>query len=501
MVSCAPRCHNHIGILHRACHHAFLLAYAAPGAKTLEHRQAFLDAIIADPDDDMVRLVYADWLEESGTAADLDRARFIRLQIELEGVDADDRRRVISEECNQLIDRHWRKWTHGFQPQSTDAAYYKNVYKRGFLPYMCLDDRDLNDPTLDTLLAHEPITNFFMRRIDTFPESIAHWKHLPRVRDLSSNGGGKNAKDLLRSPLLTGLHAVEGGVLDEEDAALIASDPRFAGLRRLKIYGGLTDRTVELIAQSRNLSRLASFDYSGDLTTIAALEAVAASPLASRLTFIAPRHTTRLGTRAAELLAGFQRLQGIDLRYQEIGDEGAEQLASSAKLADLKLLDLGHNGLGRRGVTALLTSPYLTQVEELDLTKNPPGGDWITAFASAGPRQFRQLTLEDNQLDTQAAVLLANSVALQGVRELSLRGNPIGDQGAIALARSPRLVRLHKLTLGRCDIGDEGAIALAESATLGRLAGYGSLGLSHNRYGKQTGRRLTKRFGYNPASC
>src|SRR4051812_25885328 len=38
---------------------------------------AFLRAIIDNPDDDLPRLVYADWLDEHG---DPDRAEFIRLQ-------------------------------------------------------------------------------------------------------------------------------------------------------------------------------------------------------------------------------------------------------------------------------------------------------------------------------------------------------------------------------------------------------------------------------------
>jgi uncharacterized protein (TIGR02996 family) len=42
--------------------------------------EAFLAAVAAAPDDDLPRLVAADWLEESG---DADRAEFIRLQCEL----------------------------------------------------------------------------------------------------------------------------------------------------------------------------------------------------------------------------------------------------------------------------------------------------------------------------------------------------------------------------------------------------------------------------------
>ena len=45
---------------------------------------ALLRAILANPDDDLPRLVYADWLEEHGES---ERAEFIRVQCELAGMD------------------------------------------------------------------------------------------------------------------------------------------------------------------------------------------------------------------------------------------------------------------------------------------------------------------------------------------------------------------------------------------------------------------------------
>jgi uncharacterized protein (TIGR02996 family) len=44
---------------------------------------AFLRAIIEDPEDDGHRLVYSDWLEETGSPEDRDRAEFIRVQCQL----------------------------------------------------------------------------------------------------------------------------------------------------------------------------------------------------------------------------------------------------------------------------------------------------------------------------------------------------------------------------------------------------------------------------------
>src|SRR5947209_10059060 len=56
----------------------------------MTHEEAFLQAILEQPDDDAPRLVYADWLEEHGES---ERAAFIRLHIELAGMDPDDSRR------------------------------------------------------------------------------------------------------------------------------------------------------------------------------------------------------------------------------------------------------------------------------------------------------------------------------------------------------------------------------------------------------------------------
>lgn len=58
---------------------------------------AFLQAILDQPDDLAVRLVYADWLEEHN---DPDRAEFIRLQC------GDFR----TKREKQLLDWHWDRW-------------------------------------------------------------------------------------------------------------------------------------------------------------------------------------------------------------------------------------------------------------------------------------------------------------------------------------------------------------------------------------------------------
>ncbi len=75
----------------------------------------FLQAILADPDDGTLRLVYADWLEEQGDA----RAEFLRLQAqaeELPAIPKDQPRRIARalrarmrlEDLTRQVDSGWQ---------------------------------------------------------------------------------------------------------------------------------------------------------------------------------------------------------------------------------------------------------------------------------------------------------------------------------------------------------------------------------------------------------
>lgn len=470
----------------------------------MDQRQAFLDAIIADPDDDTVRLVYADWLDENGDEADRDRARLIRLQIELERLDEDDdRRTVIRRECDGLIGRRGQEWTDGFSTSRLGIST-KTDFKRGFLRAWYFDLETLSDPAVDALLAREPITYFRMFSHDADGDTVTEWKHLPRIRTLRPlSGWDRGMKALLRSPRLTGLRVLEGlAALNEEDVALVASEPRFASLWSLDIsHNGLDDRAVAMVSQSRTLLNLTCLDLGDNQTTAAVLESLVAGPLSGQLRFLGLSRdgTSRvppLGSRAAELLATFPCLQGIDLAGQHIGDEGAEILAASPLLKGLKRLELGWNGLGPRGVTALLSSPHLTAIEELDLSGNTLGGEWVATLGAGCPLRFRSLLLNGVALDGEAVALLADAPAIEGLRELALNENPISDRGAIALAGSVRLTRLRSLDLGNCQVGNEGALALAASPLLTRLKNRkGRFALGGNRYGEEADRLVRERFG------
>src|SRR5437016_3328785 len=90
-------------------------------------RQAFLETIVAEPQDDATRLVFADWLEEQG---DADRAGFIRAQVERARLAEDDPRQPeLARREGELLARRGAEWLAELpEPLRREAEF-----RRGFV--------------------------------------------------------------------------------------------------------------------------------------------------------------------------------------------------------------------------------------------------------------------------------------------------------------------------------------------------------------------------------
>src|SRR5687767_4608593 len=90
----------------------------------MSQQAALLQAILDDPDDDAVRLVFADWCEENGQA---ERAEFVRLQIERGFKDHYEEKMPPREKAQ--LERHASEW---FDPPAgwKPCQHYK--VQRGF---------------------------------------------------------------------------------------------------------------------------------------------------------------------------------------------------------------------------------------------------------------------------------------------------------------------------------------------------------------------------------
>ncbi len=98
----------------------------------------FLQALLADPEDDTLRLALADWLDENDQPA---RAEFVRVQIELAcGVPDRDRLRYLELRQRDLLMAHDGEWVAplagvlGCKP----GRWGGWVFRRGFVEYFNL---------------------------------------------------------------------------------------------------------------------------------------------------------------------------------------------------------------------------------------------------------------------------------------------------------------------------------------------------------------------------
>src|SRR5262245_45314630 len=87
--------------------------------------EGFLKAILASPEDDTLRLVYADWLEEH----DDPRGEFIRVQSELARLpEHEERRAELAAREQSLLQQYAAEWAKPFAPFA-----HSWVFRRGFV--------------------------------------------------------------------------------------------------------------------------------------------------------------------------------------------------------------------------------------------------------------------------------------------------------------------------------------------------------------------------------
>jgi uncharacterized protein (TIGR02996 family) len=280
---------------------------------------AFLQAILENPDDDGPRLMYADWLTEQGNP----RGEFIRVQCELHTLSADDSRRaVLKERESQLLTVFGHLWR---APLLTGTPAR---FSRGFLEYASLDaegDRLM----FEELMQRHPITALRVSGdvwIRAFVNRLAKYPGFRRLRELD----------------LTAL-----GLAPWHLRTLLTS-PRLGRLRRLRLYLGEGHDAQDLgaINSCPRLNELQELDLSG----------------------------SRIRRRGCELLADAPYLTSLiqlGLSRTAIDNTGIAALAAAPLLGPVACLDLSGNAISSAGVASLIRSPHLARLERLDLSGNP----------------------------------------------------------------------------------------------------------------------------------
>jgi uncharacterized protein (TIGR02996 family) len=315
----------------------------------MTHADAFLQAVVAEPDDDAPRLVFADWLEDHGDEA---RAEFIRAQVELAKLPPGDPRRwELQDRERALLAEHGDAW----------AAPVKGLvrrwqFRRGFVEAVSLPAAALLKHG-DELFRLAPVRHIHLRNLEELPALLRKWRaeetfagHLCRLSSLDL------AYNRLRD---------EGGLT-------LLNLPRLPHLSALGLsHTSLTTEALRNLATSPVLASLTSLDCSATRNGIEDPQVLLTSPHLKRLTTLrlAACGLGNSGVEALLRLPLVSRLTALYLGHNHLGRGGVQALASSPAVAGLTTLDLSFNDVRPAGVRILAGSPHLGRLAELNLSR------------------------------------------------------------------------------------------------------------------------------------
>jgi uncharacterized protein (TIGR02996 family) len=389
--------------------------------------QAFLADVVANPEDDAPRLVYADWLDEHGSAW----GEFIRVQCALARMDEDDPRGSALRARERELER--LGW---WEPPRPEGVRDRR-FERGMIEWAQVDFDWFLDRAAE-LFRWAPI-----RRLDLASRYRGTWPP-DRVSEL----GGR--PELAR---LLGLSMGNLGLWDEHLEALLAS-PHLSRLKTLSLRRHV-GHAARLLSETRSLPALESLDLGDNEVIDEELALLMTAPFAPHL---------------REL-----RLDLNDPEYRGISDAGLRVLAA-APLCRLRVLCLARNHFTADGVAALANSPNLSALAELELGAwigwsgefHPVAGLAEVIASSPLAARLVSLDLHGHALGPAGAAALA-AAPLPRLRRLDLSANALGDEGLRVLLAAPWTSGLRTLRLGHNGISPAELRLLAADGALPRL--------------------------------
>jgi len=424
---------------------------------------ALLAAIVAAPEDDAPRLVYADWLMQRGDPW----GELIVAQCELSRYQTPRRR--WDERAHALIAR-----IDELQPARFPEDGIVRNFDRGFCTEIDLRTGDL---AVITGPEYALLDSIIARTTPAKLDALAHW---PRLGELAKLRIASEADaPPIREPALRVVEA--------------ARSIRHLSLSRVDV----TRADLEAIFALPQAARLQTF------------EVTANDSLAGAVGDLRWPHLEALDVAAcqlrrsdiAELLANetLRGLRELDISFNSIHDPELAHVLARVPWSRLERLGLLGNPIGADGIDRLAASPALKTLTQLALgaDDNDDIAAALPVFATAFPaltrlqlrsglptpglpaiaRPYEQLDFELQQIDPDELAALLAHPALANLRSMWISTRRYGDPTdedavrgagiAAALAAAP-LHELGFLFIDQCHLGEAGARALARATHLAR---------------------------------
>jgi uncharacterized protein (TIGR02996 family) len=486
----------------------------------MQTSDALYRAIVANPEDDTARLVYADWLQENDRP---EEAELIRVQCRLESELPDHpdytdwlaREEELKLRLAANSPQPVRRFPAGLMVASGKKWWTST--RRGFARFLEFDgySRSGLKPMRELAAAVEHAfavlpTRWLVVRLVTvaqLAELLRHpvakrLEHLTIQLGVDEGGGDEAARVVADCPRLRNLR---GALLDfpvgEAGAAALAASANLGrmewlsldstvtaaavrslggaawvrNLARLEFDGYWPDPSFEEFCRLEPFPRLHTLELPGSTFPVAAWQGFARSKTFPALRHLGLGNNMLTDGRAAALAgAAWLRPAHLDLTNCAMGNAGAEALAAAPWLGSLRRLVLFGNLLTARGVAALARSPKLTELKYLSLSNNKPGPLGLRAVA--GNPALRGLTTlllnsgseRDRSLTPSHFQDFLAKLDMPKLRHLSLSRQPVGSRAARLLA-DEKFRSLTRLELAGCKLTDAVVAALVAAPALQNL--------------------------------
>jgi uncharacterized protein (TIGR02996 family) len=395
-----------------------------------------LGDIKANPDDDALRLILADWLEEQGDP----RGEHVRLQCQLARMEEDDPdREALAMRTWEVEQPHRDEWLGPLASLGEGCRF-----ARGLIQIRC-DADTLLGPALEAAVAAESrawlegLTLYLLRAT---PEAIAQALGSPHLARFS-------ALTLQRVSSLADDPSLERWA---EGLRTLAASPHLDALKELNLGdANLRGEGLRLLLSSQHLGGITSLDLSHNWLDATGAEALAGSPVFGGLVNL-DLSSNRIGRAGVEALARSRQgcaLRSLNLDGADMDDEGVRILVGSSLLEHCTRLRLESNNLTGKGVEAIAGSAHLSRLSHLSLGSAFPAG--------------LQSLFESPNLPSLTSLKLMNYGRYYS------RHSPGEDAALEILSASPLFGRLERLNLARHQYGVRGLTALGAALAGSRL--------------------------------
>ncbi len=351
-------------------------------------------ALVARPDEDLPRLVYADFLQEAGHD---DRAELIRVQCALERLPPTDTERPeLTRRESELLAAHKPEWR-------IAGLTGTQTFRRGMIESVETTAEALvrTDPKV---LRLTPVRHLRLVNADRWTADLAGlplWRRLQSLSLNNNNFGSGNRMQLLDADM---------------------PELRSLSLRNNRLW----PEAVQALAETRVAAQLTRLDLSGN-------------PVGDDGVIVLASH------------ASFTGLEELILRSDELPEQecisfaGALAIADSSTLTSLTTLNLESHSIQDGGLSAIAGRLIDEMLIELDVSYNHIGVDGdegieaLTAWRHRG--RLRRLNLAGNVVSAHGAAELANWPRVSGMDWIDLRQISLDRSSRDVLEASPHAAK------------------------------------------------------------